>query len=228
MVRWYEDWDQSDDALLYCPWTMFYDIIEAVATSKHRAIPAFASIGDMIVKSVFLGSTLDDIRRKATREFNGYVQRINTLFRIHNMAYSLRNNEVVPTGFNAVQHQVSKALAVAEPTEVDRLREAWKALNSRPDPKLKLAVEQMRGVFDNIRTGSWLPEHINHSEPNSPAKPMGWHMSEAVHHAYRAACKVIHDEGTPTKADAMMSVFLGASLVIYRDTLAEQSDQSED
>ena len=102
-------------------------------------------------------------------------------------------------------------------------------MKSRPDPKLKLAVEQMRGVFENVRADSWLPKHIDHSkESNGEAKPMAWHISEAVHHAYRAASKVVHHEDTPTKADAVLSIMLGTSLVVYRDALEEQPATGED
>ena len=102
MIRWYQDWDESDDALLYCPWPMFYDIIEAVSIRKHESIPVIDSIEGMIFSAFFVGPTLEDMR-KATREFHEYVQRINTLFRIHNIAYSLRNNEIVSADLYEVQ-----------------------------------------------------------------------------------------------------------------------------
>jgi len=225
MTRWYHDWDKSDDALMNCPWWMFYDIIEAVSLRKDNSVPFFTSLSP---SSLFGGPTLEDFR-SARRESREYVQRINTLFRIHNIAYSLLDNEIVSADLDEVQHHVSKALPVAKPSEVDRIREAWGALNSRPDPKLKLAVEQMRGVFENVRADSWLPKHIDHSkESNGEAKPMAWHISEAVHHAYRAASKVVHQEDTPTKADAVLSIMLGTSLVVYRDALEEQPAMGED
>ena len=220
MTRWYHDWDKSDDALMNCPWWMFYDIIEAVSLRKHNSVPFSTSLFGL--------PTLEDLR-SAWRESSEYVQRINTLFRIHNIAYSLLDNEIVSADLDEVQHHVSKALPVAKPSEVERIKEAWDAVNSKPNPKCKLAMEQMRGVVDNIRDAPWINKHVDHpNQADGDARPMAWHLSEAVYHAYRAACKPVHDQDTPTQADAVLSIMLGTSLVVYRDALDKQLAMDED
>lgn len=226
MIRWGHIWDDSDIALMDCPWWMFFDIIEAVSLRKRRNVV----MPDIWTRDTFGLPMLRKpeerfkVRDRLMRASQEFDQRINILFRFHNLAYSLHDNEIVPDNLAEVHQHLSKAIPAAKPSEQERLKEAWDALNSRPEPKPKLAVEAMRNVFDNLRNESWLIKHIDHREQShNEVKPMAWHLAEVAHHTYRAACKPVHDEDNPTQAEAMLSVMLGASLVVYRNALAKQA-----
>lgn len=126
MIRWYHDWDESYDALQDCPWWMFYDIIEAVSWRAHNPRMSTTTVGGLVAALM-----IRNLSFEPPREAREYVRRINNLFRLHKIAYSLRDNEVVRKDFDEGQRLVSKALPVTEPSDVEV---------SEPESQYKLAT----------------------------------------------------------------------------------------
>lgn len=114
MIRWYHDWDESYDALQDCPWWMFYDIVEAVSWRAHNPRMSTTTVGGLVAAMMLRNLSLEP-----PREAREYVRRINNLFHLHKIAYSLRDNEVVRKDIDEAQRNASKALPVTEPSEVE-------------------------------------------------------------------------------------------------------------
>ena len=218
MIRWYQERQDAPGPLLECDWWIIYEIIESVSHYLHRSVTREISR--------FLRSVSDVPSGAHIRDGHAYDRFINTLFRIHNIGYLLSDCEVVESDLIGIQDRVSRVLPVANPSDYTHISRAWTALNHKPDPEFDVVVDNMRRVLENAKKDSWFPSHSLHEDqpPNEP-KPATWHMSEVIHHAYRAASKFYHGEATPTKADAVLAIMLGITLIEYREARENQRDE---
>lgn len=218
IVDWYQDCSESYAPLLYCPWWMFYDVLEAVSRQGRLSVPQTEWAFFLSALFSRLGPVLERVR--------AFELRVNTLFRVHNIAYSLSDCKVISHDLADAQQLVAKGIAVAKQSDRDALSRAWDAINKKPSADYVGAAEAMRSIVEDAKSDPLFVGHERHSSQNqNQERDANWHLSEVAYHAFRAASKFLHRDESPTRASAIGCVAFGAALIVYRDACKKDTDE---